>query len=245
VRTTSVPGTLRAISLVAVVATSMALPATSLAARRVTIDDFMTGLACVESSGRYDALNASSGSYGKYQVMPRIWPAWAQRYLGNRWALPTPRNQEYVVRQRILDLYRLHHSWSLVAHWWLTGNARSDEELWSRAATSYVDSVTGIAHLAASPTKSDWIPARCFPKPFATPQIRTVPWPRVHVTGQRVYLRNGPGYENRAIGIVKRGQRLHVLGSGRDPRGKQWLRAGLRDGSQAWIAGWYTHRLGQ
>jgi len=227
------------------VITTLALPATSLAGRRLTIDDFMTGLACVESGGRYDALNPSSGSYGKYQVMPRIWPAWADRYLGNKWAPPTPRNQEYVVRQRILDLYRLHHDWSLVAHWWLTGNATPDEELWSRGSTSYVDSVTTIARLATSATKRELIAARCFPKPFATPRIRTQPWPRVEVTGRRVYLRNGPGYENRAIGTVKRGQRLHVLGSGHDPRGKQWLRVGLRDGSQAWIAGWYAQRLGQ
>src|SRR5690349_7183399 len=53
------------------VAASLALGvATSPAfgASRTTIDDFMTGLACVESSGRYNALNVVSGSYGKYQI---------------------------------------------------------------------------------------------------------------------------------------------------------------------------------
>ena len=102
----------------------------------VDINTFMTGLACVESSGRYEALNPVTHAYGKYQIMPRNWTYWAAYYLRNRWALQTPDNQEYVARQRILDLYELRGRWRLVAHWWLTGNADPDESLWSKSSTA-------------------------------------------------------------------------------------------------------------
>jgi hypothetical protein len=102
--------------------------------RRIDIDAFMTGLACIESSGRFTAVNKRSGALGKYQIMPRNWRAWSGRYLGNRWARPTPRNQEYVARQRILALYELRGDWRRVAYWWLTGDGEPDERLWTRPA---------------------------------------------------------------------------------------------------------------
>ena len=52
----------------------------------------------VESHGDYTARNASSGAYGKYQIMPSSWRAWALRYLGNANAKQTPANQE--IRRR-------------------------------------------------------------------------------------------------------------------------------------------------
>src|SRR5436190_14641132 len=55
--------------------------------------EFMGGLAVIESGGRYDARNPSSGAYGKYQIMPFNWPAWSRRYLGVRGARQTPPNQ--------------------------------------------------------------------------------------------------------------------------------------------------------
>src|SRR3954462_314797 len=39
------------------------------AAQSITLGDFLTGLACTESSGYYTALNERTGAYGKYQVM--------------------------------------------------------------------------------------------------------------------------------------------------------------------------------
>src|SRR5687767_10092115 len=63
-------------------------------APRITIDHFLTGLACVESGGRYAAVNRRSGAYGKYQIMPRNWPRWADRYLGDRRAARTAYHQE-------------------------------------------------------------------------------------------------------------------------------------------------------
>jgi hypothetical protein len=245
VQSTSRPGIVLTVALLLVVTTTLAVPANALGVRRIGIDEFMTGLACVESSGRFDALNAGSGSYGKYQVMPRNWSAWAMRYLGNRWAAPTPRNQEYVASQRITDLHRLHSRWRLVAHWWLTGNAEHNEQLWSRGSTGYVDRVMTIAHMAANPARRGDVPARCFPASFRPPRIRTEPWPRVIVAGQRVNLRIRAGYENRATGTVTRGMRLAVLGRNRDARGKPWLRVGLRNGRQGWIAAWFTKRPGQ
>src|SRR3954468_3314861 len=245
VQSTSRPGLVLTVALLLVLTMTMAVPASALGARRIGIDEFMTGLACVESGGRFNAFNPGSRSYGKFQVMPHNWSAWAARYLGNRWAAQTPRNQEYVARQRILDLYRLHHRWRLVAHWWLTGNADGNEQLWSRGSIGYVDSVMTVAHMAASAGARGDVPARCFPASFRTPRIRTEPWPRATVAGRRVHLRTAAGYENRATDTVTRGMTLAVLGRDRDARGKPWLHVGLRDGRQGWIAAWFTQRSAQ
>ena len=215
-------------------------PLPAAAAQRISIDDFMTGLACTELGGRYTALNTSSGSYGKYQIMPRIWLAWAARYMGNRWADPTPRAQEFVAQSRILDLYALHHRWPLVAHWWLTGNADPNRELWSLGSTGYVDRVISTARDAANPDAAGQVPAACFVKEFAPPRIRTTPLPRVEVAGGRAFLRVAAGYENRAIGTVKSGTVMAVLGAANDARGKRWLHVGLPGGTKAWVASWLT-----
>jgi uncharacterized protein YgiM (DUF1202 family) len=58
-----------------------------------------------------------------------------------------------------------------------------------------------------------------------------------------VYVREGVGSDNRAKGIVRRGQRLAVLGRADDSRGRQWLRVGLPKGETGWIAGWFTERI--
>ena len=44
---------------------------------------FMYAIGQVESHGDYSARNESSGAYGKYQIMPASWRAWAGRYLGD------------------------------------------------------------------------------------------------------------------------------------------------------------------
>ncbi len=103
------------------------------------IDRFMWALGQVESSGRYDARNPTSGAYGKYQIMPFNWPAWADRYLGDRKAKQTPRNQEIVARGRIHDLYHGLGKWHRVAYWWLTGSSKTKG--WSSFATRYVRKV--------------------------------------------------------------------------------------------------------
>lgn len=206
---------------------------------RLSIEQFMTGLACTESHGRFDAENRGSGAYGKYQIMPRNWPAWAARYMRDRWALPTPRNQEFVARARIQELYDLRQSWRRVAYWWKTGNGEADESLWSRGAVGYVNHVLAVALRSASSDAST-VPEQCFPQPFDAPRIRTEPRERVFVKGGAVNVRRAPGYQNRSVSVVRRGEWLTVLSRGRDATGQMWLRVGLLNGRTGWVASWLT-----
>jgi hypothetical protein len=130
---------------------------------QVRIEHFMAGLACVESGGRYEAVNPQSGAYGKYQIMPKNWPVWARRFLGDENARPTPENQEVVARARIERLYASRESWRLVAYWWLTGGSDPRESRWTAKALGYVDSVMRNARRAASPDHVHLVPERCFP----------------------------------------------------------------------------------
>jgi hypothetical protein len=210
---------------------------------RVDIRTFMTGLACVESGGRFDAVNSSSGALGKYQIMPRNWPAWAAQYMGNLWAEPTPRNQEFVARSRIAHLHAKHGSWRIVAYWWLTGDGQPDESLWSRKALGYVNAVMRVAKRAASPVFASTVPQRCFPVPYRDPKIWTEPPPRVRVTGGAVHVRQAAGFEHPAVAVVRRGQKPAFLDTGFDARGQRWLKVGLRDGRTGWVASWLVEPL--
>ena len=109
----------------------------------------MYALGRVESGGSYTARNPLSGAYGKYQIMPSSWPAWAGRYLGNPNARQTPANQEIVATAKVRALYSWLESWRRVAYWWLTGSSRTTG--WSTYATRYVARV--MAYYAnAAPT---------------------------------------------------------------------------------------------
>jgi hypothetical protein len=119
------------------------------------IDRFMAATAKVESGGRYDAVNPDSGAYGKYQIMPSNWPAWAEKYLGDRNAPPTPRNQEIVARGKMHDLYHWLGTWRQVSYWWLTGDDGRKVASWSRAATTYVNKVMSYYHAGATAPTTD------------------------------------------------------------------------------------------
>jgi hypothetical protein len=106
----------------------------------VGLTEFMGGLAQVESGGQYDVRNRVSGAYGKYQIMPVNWPAWARRYVGMTKAPTSPRNQERVAAGRLTDLYLAYGAWDRTAYWWLTGK-HGPRSTWSRFATHYVDNV--------------------------------------------------------------------------------------------------------
>lgn len=229
------------LALCLLVGGQLALPAAAGPRGRdaITIEQFMTGLACIESSGRFTATNARSGAYGKYQIMPRNWVVWAGRYLRDRWAQPTPQNQEFVARARIAKLYRVKDSWRRVAYWWLTGRDGADETRWSRKARGYVDAVMAMTARAASRTGRG-VPQRCVPTDFGTPDIRSQPRQRVGVAAGSVYVRRAPGYENRMINVVRRGEVLPVLDRDRDARGRRWLKVGLRNGQTGWVAAWLT-----
>ncbi|MDP9483611.1 MAG: transglycosylase family protein [Chloroflexota bacterium] len=100
---------------------------------------FMNAIAKVESGGRYTARNKTSGAYGKYQIMPSNWPAWARTYLGDAKAKQTPANQEKVAAGKFRGLYKWLGSWRRVAYWWLTGSSRTTG--WSPYARAYVNKV--------------------------------------------------------------------------------------------------------
>jgi hypothetical protein len=108
------------------------------------LDAFMRAVGQVESGGRYDAVNRTSGAYGKYQIMPFNWPRWAKAILGNANAPQSPQNQEKVARHRFVHLYHWLGSWPRVAYWWLTGKSGPVEQ-WSAYARRYVDKVMAQA----------------------------------------------------------------------------------------------------
>jgi hypothetical protein len=118
---------------------SLAGPAVLAAKAPPGLAKFMYAVGKVESGGNYYARNPVSGAYGKYQIMPSNWPAWAKSYLGNSKAKQTPANQEKVAAGKFTALHRSLDSWRRVAYWWLTGSKRTSG--WSANATRYVNKV--------------------------------------------------------------------------------------------------------
>jgi hypothetical protein len=119
---------------------------------------FMRAVGHIESGGRYTARNPVSGAYGKYQILPSNWPAWARQYLGDATARPTPRNQERVAAGKMTSLYRWLGSWRRVAYWWLTGSSRTSG--WSASATRYVRTVMTHYRSMSTRATSATAPAR-------------------------------------------------------------------------------------
>ena len=93
------------------------------------LERFLYALGEVESGGSYTARNATSGAYGKYQIMPASWAAWAKLYLGSSTAPQTPANQETVAHRKVTALYNWLDAWPTVAHWWLTGSSERNASL--------------------------------------------------------------------------------------------------------------------
>jgi transglycosylase-like protein len=125
-------------AILAAVVLASALPAVTQASAPAGLERFLFALGRVESGGNYRAHNASSGAYGKYQIIPASWAAWAAGYLGDARAPQTPRNQETVAHRKVSSLYRWLDSWSVVAHWWLTGSGERNPRLWSSFSRTYV-----------------------------------------------------------------------------------------------------------
>jgi len=108
------------------------------------LERFLYALGQVESGGNYTARNATSGAYGKYQIMPASWAAWAKAYLGSSTASRTPTNQEIVAHRKVTALHNWLDTWSTVAHWWLTGSSERSSSLWSSFSRTYVQRVMTI-----------------------------------------------------------------------------------------------------
>lgn len=111
------------------------------------LDRFLAALGHVESGGRYDARNPTSGAYGKYQIMPSSWRAWAERYLGDGGARQSPKNQEIVAHGKVTSLFRRFDAWAIVAHWWLTGSPSTKRAGWSASSRRYVARVLALYRL--------------------------------------------------------------------------------------------------
>jgi muramidase (phage lysozyme) len=111
---------------------------------------FMAAVGSVESGGNYKARNTVSGAYGKYQIMPANWPAWARRYLGNANAKQTPRNQDRVAAGKMTSLHGWLGNWRRVAYWWLTGSSKTSG--WSKYAKRYVAKVMARYRSGSKPT---------------------------------------------------------------------------------------------
>jgi hypothetical protein len=105
---------------------------------------FVEALGEVESGGNYYARNATSGAYGKYQIMPPNWPGWAALYVGDANAPWTPANQDAVARGKTHDLHHWLGAWDIVAHWWLTGSGSTDRSTWSTYSKNYVARVMAV-----------------------------------------------------------------------------------------------------
>lgn len=112
-----------------------------------TLDQFMRAIAKQESGGRYDARNASTGAYGKYQILPSNWASWAQKAGLPADAPQTPENQEKVATaafQRLAKSYG--NDWSRVAAAWFAGvggSGRGPAD-WGPRTQHYVNSVMSI-----------------------------------------------------------------------------------------------------
>jgi hypothetical protein len=128
----------------AIIAAGLLVPPVAAHPEPKGLDAFMRAIGHLESGGRYDAINAVSGAYGKYQIMPANWPVWAKAILGDANAPQSPENQEKVARHRFVHLYAWLGSWPRVAYWWLTGRTKPVEE-WSVYARRYVDNVMSLA----------------------------------------------------------------------------------------------------
>ena len=138
----------------------------------------------------YYARNASSGAFGKYQIMPFNWPAWAKTYLGDAQADQTPWNQEKVAFGKLRDLYGWLGSWKRVAYWWLTGSSERRERRWSAYARGYVRNIMRLR--ARAPRDGGIKPARTSSRPGRGDWRRSAIRQRLRVEpGGRAWSRRG------------------------------------------------------
>ena len=131
-----------AATLATIILVGILAPASTLASDPPGLSRFMYAMGQVESGGNYTARNPTTGAYGKYQIMPSSWRAWASQYLGSAYAPQTAANQELVATAKFKSLFRWLGLWRRVAYWWLTGSDQTSG--WSTFATRYVARVMDI-----------------------------------------------------------------------------------------------------
>jgi hypothetical protein len=123
-----------------------------LAAAPPGLEPFLYALGQVESGGSYTARNATTGAYGKYQILPSNWPTWARLYVGSSTAPQTPTNQEKVAHGKVTALYNWLDSWPVVAHWWLTGSSERNPAYWSSYSRTYVQKIINLMKASSGVT---------------------------------------------------------------------------------------------
>ena len=169
-----VAGRLRATGsalIAAVLLVGLVGPATTEAVDPPNIDRFMAALGAVESNGRYDAVNSTSGAIGKYQIMPTNWQAWSDKYLGDANAAPTPANQEIVARAKLTALFGWLGDWASVAHWWLTGDGDTNPAHWSDYSYRYVNEILRLMGAPLLPARPSRSVSSAAAKPAVTGQV--------------------------------------------------------------------------
>jgi hypothetical protein len=191
---------------------------------RAELERFMWAMAGQESGWDYYARNRSSGAFGQYQIMPFNWPAWAERYLGDRQADQTPWNQERVARGKLRDLYRWLGSWKRVAYWWLTGSSEPDPRRWSSYARGYVGNIMSLRKQAP--------PRGTRPPPRTSSKATKGDWRR-SATTQRLRTSVG-GSAWPARGRLRDGQVLKVRAS-KTTKDVHWIKVLTADGRLGWL----------
>lgn len=186
---------------------------------------FMWAMAGQESGWDYYARNASSGAFGKYQIMPFNWPVWAAQYLADGRADQTPWNQETVAYGKLRDLYGWLGSWKRVAYWWLTGRTDRSEKRWSGYARAYVHNIMQLRGQA--PPGAGRMPVR------TSSRSERGDWRRAAVE-QR--LRHAPGGKSwRRGGLVRDGQVVWVQRAATRGERIRWIAVTTQDGRFGWL----------
>jgi len=189
---------------------------------------FMWAMAGQESGWDYFARNRLSGAFGRYQIMPVNWPAWAATYLGHRTADQTPANQERVASRKLRALYVWLGSWRRVAYWWLTGDTERRERRWSPYARAYVRNVMSLREraprlrvaAALSPVRSHHLRSRG-------------DWRRIGVDSR---LRLDPaGRRWRRQGRLEDGAIVRIRRTDSTRGGGRWVRVVTWNGRLGWV----------
>jgi len=186
---------------------------------------FMWAMAGQESGWDYYARNASSGAFGKYQIMPFNWPVWAAQYLADGRADQTPWNQEKVAYGKLRDLYGWLGSWKRVAYWWLTGSTDRSEKRWSGYARGYVRNIMQLRRQA--PPGAVRMPVR------TSSRSERGDWRRSAVD-QRLRLDPG-GKPWRRGGLVRDGQVVWVHRAATKGDRVRWIAVTTQDGRFGWL----------
>lgn len=125
------------------------LPATSATCRAL-----IAGIRQQESGGNYQAVNASSGALGAYQVMPSNVPAWSTEILGHpvsrsQW-LASPQIQDKVAGGK-LNIYCHQYGPRGAAAAWYSGRPERENDPTpvhgGPSVKHYVDNVMALAGL--------------------------------------------------------------------------------------------------